>query len=163
MVISLMYVQISNAISQYLDTCMRRALFRKLCLHISVRSNQQECQWKSAHTSLERSVPSLPWDALIQHRCPLVPKTRHKCSLLSHTDRAWLTQGSLERGGNRLPVEAPQIWSLRFLECICTLCSQGNNTHSWVWPRTSIVHWFNRGFNAFLRNAVGCRYSWMQT
>ena len=116
MVISLMYVQISNAISQYLDTCMRRALFRKLCLHISVRSNQHECQWKSAHTSLERSVPSLPWDALIQHRCPLVPKTRHKCSLLSHTDRAWLTQGSLERGGNRLPVEAPQIWSLRFLE-----------------------------------------------
>lgn len=32
-----------------------------------------------------------------------------------------------------------------------------------VWPHTSIVHWFNRGFSAFLRNAVGCRYSWMQT
>ena len=78
------------------------------------------------HTHPWRGLPSLPWDALIQHRCPLVPKTRHKCSLLSHTDRASLTQGSLERGGNRLPVEAPQIWSLRFLECICTLCSQGN-------------------------------------
>lgn len=56
MVISLMYVQISNAISRYLDTCMRRALFRKWCVHISVRSNQHECQWKSAHTSLERST-----------------------------------------------------------------------------------------------------------
>lgn len=61
MVISLMHVQISNVISQYLDTCLRRALFRKLCVHISVRSNQHECQWKSAQTSLERSVPSLLW------------------------------------------------------------------------------------------------------
>lgn len=112
-----------QSLFQYLDTCLkRRALFRKLCT-ASVRSNQHECQWKSAQTSLS-SYPHCR-DALTQHKYPLVPRTRHKCSLLSHTDSITHT-GITWESGNRLPVEAPQIWSLRFLECICTLWSQGN-------------------------------------
>lgn len=57
---------------------------------------------------------------------PLWSPEQDTNAVCSATLTASLTQGSLERGGNRLPVEAPQIWSLRFLECICTLCSQGN-------------------------------------
>lgn len=162
MVISLMYVQISNAISRYLDTCMRRALFRKWCVHISVRSNQHECQWKSAHTSLERSTliaVGCPHPAQV----PVGPQNKAQMQFaqphwqsITHTGITWERWKQTSSGSTSDLI--PEVLGM-YLHTMFT----GKYTHSWVWPRTSTVHWFNRGFNAFLRNAVGCRYSWMQT
>ena len=168
-VISLMHVQMSNAVSQYLDTFTRCVLQHLTCTHFCYKQPAWVPVEIGPHISGEACthiIVGRPSPMTGASWCPeRATNTVFSATPTEYRTQRGLHKALLERGGNRLPSwkhirPSPSGSQYVFAFYI----HREIHPRLRVRPHPSILHWFKPWFLiALLRNVVGCPYEWMQS